>query len=129
MSDTRNPTNSKECSKSLCGSTCEEDTSEAFEDARSEPDKDQEYGLRQKKYENEQPIKLASPHFDTGIQRVDDLRPTNDPNEAIHRLRNRRRYSVVGCEPEFTSSHLELPPLETFFDGLGFNGLDLLLAC
>ena len=40
-------------------------------------------------------------------------------------LKEKRSYSLAGCGKDFSTSPLELPPLETFLDTIKFDGLDL----
>ena len=104
-------------SSSASASANDEDASEAFEDARSELDKDQGNSGDRNKYEGVNEIKLASPfRYDSSN------RKNNDPCESRMLLKDKRSYSMVGCDSDFANCHLELPPLETF---LKFNGLDL----
>ena len=107
-------------SASPCTSTNDEDASEAFEDARSELEKDQDNSEGQNKYETVNEIKVASPF------RYDNKRRgNNDPLESVVLLKQKRSYSVGGCGSDFSNCPLELPPLETFLDSIKFDGLDL----
>ena len=107
-------------SASPCTSTNDEDASEAFEDARSELEKDPDNSEDQNKYEAVNEIKVASPF------RYDSKRRGNhDPLESVVLLKQKRSYSVGGCGSDFSSCPLELPPLETFLDSIKFDGLDL----
>ena len=110
-----------ERSASPCTSTNDEDASEAFEDAQSEVDKDQGNSWDLNEYDAVNEIKVASPfRYDASN------RGNNDPCGSLLLRKDKRSYSVAGCESNFSNSHLrELPPLETFLDDIKFNGLDL----
>ena len=112
-------------SRSPCGSSYEEDASEAFEDARSELDKEQE-NCNKNEYDGENDIKVASPFHYSGPKTANAMvGKSSDPCESLHLLKNKRSYSFNECEADLSDCQLSLPPLETFFDGLNFNGLDL----
>ena len=103
-------------------STNDEDMSEAFEDAKSEIEKEPVAIENKNKnnFEAVNEIKIASP-FRYAIKN----QRRQDSNEAIMLLKEKRSYSVAGCGKDFTTSPLELPPLESFLDTIKFNELDL----
>ena len=103
-------------------STNDEDMSEAFEDAKSEIEKEPVAieNKTKKNFEAVNEIKIASP-FRYAIKN----QRSQDSNEAIMLLKEKRSYSVAGCGKDFSTSPLELPPLETFLDTIKFDGLDL----
>ena len=112
--DDHNVFSGRSCSP--CVSTNDEDTSEAFEDAHSELEKDPPViPTNLKKYEAINEIKVASP-----LRRYDNASEVTDPSESVLLLKEKRSYSVAGCGSDFPS--FDLPPLETF---LKFGGLDL----
>ena len=112
-------------SRSPCASSFEEDASEAFEDARSELDKEQE-NSNKNEYDGENDIKVASP-FRYNCPKIANAMIGNnsDSCDSPHLLKTKRSYSFNECEADLSDCQLSLPPLETFFDGLNFNGLDL----
>ena len=120
MSDHPDRLSSKGRSASPCTSTNDEDVSEAFEDARSELEKDQEQVADPNNFGAINEIKVDSP-----FRYNPNCRSKNDPSESVLLLKEKRSYSVVGCESDFSNCPLELPPLETFLDSIKFNGLDL----
>ena len=84
---------SEERPTSPYASTNDEDASEAFEDARSELDKDQGSSWGRNRYEAMNEIKGASPfRYDSSNRR------NNDPCESLLLLKDKRSHSVAGCE-------------------------------
>lgn len=111
---------SEERPTSPCTSTNDEDASEAFEDARSEIEKDQGNSSDRNGYEAVNEIKVAYPfRYDSANWR------DNDPCESLMLLKDKRSYSVVGCESDFSDCHVDLPPLETFLESMKFNEYNL----
>ena len=102
-------------------STNDEDMSEAFEDAKSEIEKEPVATENKNKnnFEAVNEIKIASP-FRYAIKN----QRSQDSNEAIMLLKEKRSYSVAGCGKDFSTSPLELPPLEAFLDTIKFDGLE-----
>ena len=101
-------------------STNDEDVSEAFEDAKSEIEKEPVALQNKNKFEAVNEIKIASPfRYAVTNQR------NHGQNEAVMLLKEKRSYSLAGCGKDFSTSPLELPPLETFLDTIKFDGLDL----
>ena len=109
-------TSAEDRSSTPCDSTTNEDTSEAFEDAQSELEKDNENPQQKVEYDAIDEIKVASP-----LRHGMNTKRNNDHFESVVLLKEKRSYSVAGCENNFP---LELPPLESFLDTMKFDGLN-----
>ena len=120
MDECTDPVSENCRSASPCTTTNDEDASEAYEDARSELEKDQDTSEDHTKYEAIDEIKIASPF------RYDNKhRKNNDPCESVVLLKQKRSYSVGGSGSDFSRCPLDLPPLDAFLDSIKFDGLDL----
>ena len=120
MEDSNEPPMEAGRAASPSTSTNDEDMSEAFEDAKSEIEKEPVALQNKNKFEAVNEIKIASPfRYAVTNQR------NHGQNEAVMLLKEKRSYSLAGCGKDFSTSPLELPPLETFLDTIKFDGLDL----
>jgi len=120
MEDSNEPPMEAGRAASPSASTNDEDMSEAFEDAKSEIEKEPVVLQNKNKFEAVNEIKIASPfRYAVTNQR------NHGQNEAVMLLKEKRSYSLAGCGKDFSTSPLELPPLETFLDTIKFDGLDL----
>ena len=118
MDDNNDRLAQKGGTSSPCPSTNDEDVSEAFEDAKSEIEKEPVNSQDKSKFEPVNEIKIASP-FRYGMKN----QRNHDPTEPVVLIKQKRSYSVAGCGKDYSASPLDLPPLETFLDTIQFDGL------